>query len=92
MINQNCPLCKLVMDKDYKTRHYFTFKDFTIVDCDTCRIPMVVFNHCGKATVDEVRNAINIVNTLFDYDIIRKEGRKIPDHEHWHLVGGIYKG
>ena len=88
----NCELCALVEQRNIVTRHYYTDKTMTIVDCRTCLVPMVIFNHHGDATEVEQRLATATINYLFNYESIRKEGRKIRDHEHWHLVNAKYLG
>lgn len=80
----SCDLCKLLAG-DVITRKYYTDKTVMIVDCKTCGIPMVVFNHCGSAAAGERRRAMSVINALFNYKSIRKGGRQILDHEHWHL-------
>jgi len=84
---KSCELCKLVEGK-IKTRLYCRDSELLIVDCLTCRIPMLVFRHHGQADKEQRRRGLNIVDTLFNYKEIRKEARRIPDHEHWHIVGG----
>lgn len=89
--NMDCELCDLVINRKIVTRHYYTNKTITIVDCRTCLVPMVVFNHHGQATEEERRLAMNVIDQLFDYESIRKTPRKIGDHEHWHLMGAKLK-
>lgn len=84
-----CELCLLVAG-NFRTKVHYRNYLVTIVDCLTCNIPMLVFNHCGKATDNEKRQAENIIGELFTYSAIRKEARKIPDHEHWHIEGASY--
>ena len=86
-----CALCDLVAG-NIVTRHYYTDSTMIIVDCETCGTPMVVFNHHRDATPDERRQAINVISELFGYSNIRKTSRKIMGHEHWHLLGAIYRG
>ena len=83
-----CELCDLVKG-DIRTELYYSDKTITIVDCLTCKTPMVVFNHHGEATEREREHALSIINYLFEYDTIRKEPRRLRDHEHWHLEGEV---
>lgn len=95
-----CELCDLVTNRNIITRHYYTDKTITIVDCKSCItklelgeiIPLVVFRHHGEATDLERRLAMVIVDYLFEYKSIRKEPRQIMDHEHWHVIGAKYLG
>lgn len=85
-MKKNCELCRLVVKRKISTRHYYTNKIVTIVDCKTCGIPMVVFNRHGQMTEEERRLTMNVIDTLFKYASIRKKPRKILDHEHWHII------
>lgn len=87
----SCELCKLVEGGGVVTRFYYQDGKIAIVDCLTCKIPMVVFKKHGEASEDERRKATAVVDTLFGYESIRKEGRRILDHEHWHIVGAKTK-
>jgi len=88
----DCELCSLVKGDGVKiSKLFYRNSIITIVDCKTCKIPMVVFNHCGNAAEREKRLALNAVNELFKYKSIRKVGRKIVGHEHWHLEGASLK-
>jgi len=91
-----CELCQLVAG-NIKTRLYYKNDVCTIVDCSTCSIPMVVLNHHGAADEHEKRLMMNAINTLFSYESIRTEQRKIPAigpdaHIHWHIEGAKYIG
>ncbi len=68
---KSCELCKLVEGK-IKTRLYYRDSEFLIVDCLTCRIPMLVFKHHGQANEGQRRRGLNAVDTLFEYKEIRK--------------------
>ena len=83
---KSCELCKLVEGK-IKTKSYYRDSEFIIVDCLTCRIPMLVFKHHGQSDEGQRRRGLNAVDTLFEYKEIRKEPRSIFDHEHWHIYG-----
>lgn len=85
-----CELCILVAGC-FKTKVHYRNQLVTVVDCLACNIPMLVFNHCGEATEDERRQAENIIGELFTYSKIRKEAKKILDHEHWHIYGSALR-
>lgn len=90
--SMDCELCDLVINRKIVTRHYYTNETITIVDCTTCKIPMVVFNHHGQATEKERRLAMAVVDHLFEYQSIRMEPRRILDHTHYHIIGAKYIG
>jgi len=87
---ESCPLCRLVKG-DIKTRKYYSDSTCIVVDCLTCRIPMVVVNHHGQATEEEERLMVNAIDYLFNYNSIRYVPRQIADHEHWHVTGARLK-
>lgn len=88
----DCELCDLVVKRKIVTRHYYTNSVITIVDCLTCGEghPMLVFTHHGQATDEERRHATGVIDHLFEYESIRKEARKIMNHEHWHILGAKF--
>lgn len=81
-----CELCDLVAG-DIKTQRYYQNSEILIVDCLTCKIPMVVFKQHGEASKEERRRATATINVLFAFKGIRRKPRKIRDHEHWHIIG-----
>ena len=83
-----CELCDLV-EGYVPTHKYYSDSIITIVDCLTCGIPMITFNHHGEITEPEKHHAIADVGYLFLYDSIRTEQKKLKDHIHWHLSGNI---
>jgi len=87
---ESCPLCRLVKG-EIKTRKYYRDGACTIVDCLTCKIPMVVVNHHGQASEEERRLMVNAIDYLFEYQSIRRAPRRIADHEHWHVMGARLK-
>jgi len=86
-----CELCDLVAG-NIQSRKYYRDKTCTIVDCVSCGMPVLVFNHCGQASDLERRLAMAAINYLFTYESIRKEARRIPSHEHWHILGARFLG
>jgi len=80
-----CELCKLVNGKII-TQKYYSNSLCVIVDCSTCKIPMVVFNEHRQPTENEVRKIEAVVRTIFpNYRSLRDE-RKIKDHWHKHII------
>jgi len=90
MEKEGCPLCRLV-EGEIKTHKYYRDVTCIIVDCLTCRIPMVVVNHHGQATEEDKRLMVNAIDYLFEYHSIRRVPRQIVDHEHWHVIGARLK-
>ena len=86
-MNDECELCRLAP----LTPRYYVDKEVVICDCLTCGIPMLVFRHHGEASEEERRRAMNTIDTLFEYEHIRREPRQIFDHEHWHIEGAKTK-
>jgi len=83
-----CELCALVAG-DTKTRLYYKDETCTIVDCLTCQVPMAVLSHHGSASKLESELMLEAVNLLFNYESIRTEPRRVPGHEHWHVLGTV---
>lgn len=88
-----CVLCKLVEREGADTRLYYENSVIKICDCNACPgpVPMVVFKRHGEATPRERRLAMAVIKELFEPAIIRTQARKILDHEHWHIEGGVLK-
>ena len=78
-----CDLC--VLKK--KTKWYFENKDFAIIDCETCHIPMVVWKHHGiKPDKKKVQEMQEKAKEIFGENItFRMLMRKIPEHYHFHI-------
>jgi hypothetical protein len=89
-VNPRCELCLLTRS----TRWYAQFfhpLPFTIVDCDSCDVPMAVLgDHRAAVTADEraaieralalVADSIALGEVVFDDAM-----RQIPDHYHMHV-------
>jgi len=86
-----CELCGLVNDRKIATKKYYEDANFMMVDCKTCRVPMLVSKK-HFATIDEADMAmayhlfykhaerISISGWFVDYKM-----RTIPEHWHAHL-------
>ena len=83
-----CELCKA----EHRTRWFYEDNTCWIALCETCQIPMLVFSHHGGVSHDEKIHAMEVVDELFEYEYIRSKGRKILDHDHWHLVNSRLRG
>jgi len=79
---ENCELCKL----EKKTKWHFEDDFFVLLDCDTCKVPMLVLRrHDTKLTKDEKEILDFLVwkyNNLGKPDYVM---RSIPQHFHLHF-------
>lgn len=82
-----CELCSLV--ENLPEYIYYRNSIVTIVDCRTCKVPMLVFNKHGETSKREKRLAVAVTHELFDYESIRFQARSCPQHEHWHIYGRL---
>ncbi len=80
-MSDTCELCIL----ERCTTWYYEGKYFVIIDCQTCRIPMIVLRrHSLTLTVAEQSELDNIMSYTSGMNM-RGIMRKIPDHWHKHL-------
>lgn len=84
-----CPLCAL----EKRTRWYYENRILVVLDCDTCKVPMVVLRrHTIEPTLGEqvaMQTALaNVADEVFGPGnwITRTKQRKIKGHVHWHAV------
>jgi len=87
----NCELCRLVNGRIITKKYYSNFL-ITVIDCKTCRVPMVVLNrHSLNPNNIElakmITKAVEVGDEMFGKDkyIIDKNQRCIKDHLHWHI-------
>jgi len=83
----SCPLCRLIAG-DIRTRLYHRDSRCVVVDCDTCRIPMLVFAQHGDVSDSDVQHALRVISRLFGHAHLRTSPRKIKCHPHWHILNG----
>ncbi len=78
-----CELCLL----EKKTKWYFENNEFVILECDTCKIPMVVWKQHGANPPHEVLYDMQSkAKELFGINItFRMLMRKLPEHFHFHV-------
>ena len=84
MVNHNCPLC----ERESITKCYYEDEKIWIIDCDTCKIPMVVWKeHINKINSDKLSYIILMINRVFPRNKfqIDMNMRMIKDHFHLHL-------
>lgn len=78
----SCPLCA----REPKTRHYYEDDVLWVVECLTCRVPMVVIKrHSPDPTPEEYEYAKRLGFRLFPERSFDDRPRSIPGHWHAHL-------
>lgn len=87
----DCELCKLV-NGNVITKEYYSNSLVTVVDCETCGVPMVVLNRHSmdptEVELDEmIDKAVWIGNEVFKRDnyLVDRKQSQIKDHLHWHI-------
>jgi len=78
---KNCPLCELKII----TRLYYEDPMFVIIDCATCKVPMVVFRPHREPTKEEQEKMVTKAKELFPDRVPDFRRRSIPDHWHMHM-------
>ena len=84
MITRECPLCRLY-DGAIRTKAWYKNSICIIVDCDHCKIPMIVFSEHREPTAEEVRQMKNAASYLFP-DCTFRDEKSIFDHWHKHVI------
>jgi len=91
-----CPLCNIFTKMDIKTKIYYPDKDkvseendFVIVDCLSCKTPMVVISdHATEIGKEQWGRILYRCKQLFGDNIrLRTKRRTIRDHWHAHVDG-----
>jgi len=89
-----CPLCDIFAKKDIKTKLYWPESidevensEFVIVDCLTCKIPMVVYtDHTTTLSREAWGRILYRCRKLFGSSItLRIKRIRIKDHWHAHI-------
>jgi len=84
----NCELCDLSRGHVI-TKKYYEDDKVIIVDCKSCEIPMLTLkDHRMDVSKKEKEEFTKLISRLFPESKIRKQQKKIPDHFHWHILGG----
>jgi hypothetical protein len=84
-----CELCALTRTTTWYAEHSEPFR-FTILDCDSCDVPMAVLgDHRQRPTEEELRVMQAALGALADEKFPRgwffdDNMRQIPDHYHVH--------
>lgn len=79
-----CKLCELKP----LTKRYYECDNYIIVDCITCKVPMIVLKeHRKYFTKEEKQIVIALFKLLFGDGLkgVDFKMRSIPDHAHAHL-------
>jgi len=91
-----CPLCDIFLTKKVITKLYWPESideipdsEFIIVDCKTCKVPMVVYGeHITTITREAWGRVLYRSRKLFGGGItLRTKARTIRDHWHSHIYG-----
>jgi len=80
-----CELCR----RELRTKLYYEDEKWWVVDCDTCRIPMIVLKeHRAILSPAQSEELMTLAHDLFGPNWIRWEMRRIKDHFHAHVQRG----
>jgi len=90
----SCPLCLIFEKHQVKTKLHYPDKpedipkcDFVIVDCLSCRTPMVVWGeHVTSISKDQWGRLLYVCRKKFGNGIVLKQhNRVVKDHLHYHI-------
>lgn len=83
----SCALCRLWHDREITTTFYYEDDLVLIVDCEKCRVPMVVVKrHDVDATLAERQRINQIVHKRWPGAKLRCEPQAVKDHFHCHVI------
>lgn len=81
--DESCPLCKRVFTREIFRNE--TNEPFFIIQCLTCRDPMLVFRSHVPPTQKQMEQAKAVFSSLFPNKEIDFEMKAIRQHTHWHF-------
>ena len=91
-----CPLCEIFLDPENNihTKLYHPrleevkYNDFIIIECESCKIPMVVVrDHVTDISTELWGRILYRCRKLFSENMrLRTTQRKIRDHVHYHVI------
>ena len=90
----NCPLCSIFDNKEIITKlHYpesvdnLEDEEFVIVDCKSCKVPMVVYGeHVMSVTREAWGRVLYRCRKVFGKNVkLKAHMRTCRDHIHWHI-------
>ena len=95
----SCPLCRVFSHGEIKTKLYWPENpedirnsEFIIVDCMTCKIPMVIYrDHVSSILNEPWGRILYRCKKIFGEDVkLRCKAKSIKDHFHCHIVKENY--
>jgi len=93
-----CPLCRIFSHEEIITKLYYPEKkedvktsEFVIVNCKTCKIPMIVYrDHVTTISKESWGRLLYICRKQFGSGTkIRNRPRTIKDHFHCHIINYV---
>jgi len=88
-MEKDCPLCKLAVGKNIKTKLYYQDKVVIIVNCLTCGMLVVILKRHTMKPNNFERGHMEMVSKEVFSDNIKfrkKQGHPEYDHLHWHIL------
>jgi len=94
LLVDGCPLCDIFKESKVNTKLYWpesedkiASSEFVIIECKTCKIPMVVYNeHVTSITREAFGRILYRTRMIFGRGItLRLKRRTIRDHYHAHV-------
>ena len=90
---KDCPLCKLCFGGLVITKKYYEDSDYIIVDCATCKTPMIVYKGHGLKDIPQHNQSgiyrifqkhVKEIGRFPDQWTVDMVNRTIKDHWHAH--------
>lgn len=80
----SCELC----NPERRTTWFYKDKEFLIIECDVCHIPMLVTRaHTMHPDYKLIDRMVAKAQELFGLRVtFRTQQRKLLDHFHWHII------
>ena len=94
LLVSGCPLCDIFLGKKIETKLHWPQSideipnsEFLIIDCKTCKIPMIIYkDHTTTINKEAWGRILYKCKNMFGSDIVlRTRSRKIFDHFHAHV-------
>ncbi len=82
LFDDSCILCR----KEKLTHWFYDDHICWIAECKTCGRPMIVLDHHGEPTAEELEHIKQVSKKVFPDKQFRGYRRRIFDHFHEHLV------
>jgi len=90
----DCPLCDIFINKSIRTKLYWPINpddiktsDFIIIECETCKVPMIVYrDHTTTISREDWGRILFKCKKLFGNNVnLRLRSRTVLDHWHAHI-------